>query len=291
MKPAPFVHHRPTSLEEALGLLEEHGEEAKVLAGGQSLVPVLNMRLAGPAHLVDINRVPDLDRVGVADGQVRVGALVRHARLLAHDGACEASPLLRQTLPWVAHPAIRNRGTTVGSIVHADPSGEMPAVLALTGGHVVLRSADGERTVPAAEFFVAPMESVVEAGEVAIEAVFPVQPEGTSTAFTELARRHGDYALAGVAVSVQRAEAGDIEGAKASFVSLTPTPDVLDLTDALRGCEEDLQPFADAVITAVAEHVDPHDDIHGSADYRRHLAGVLTLRLLAQLTNDRKVTP
>jgi carbon-monoxide dehydrogenase medium subunit len=286
MKPAPFTYHAPADLEHALELLATLGPEAKVLAGGQSLVPVLNMRLANPAHLVDINGVPDLDRVSVTDDAVHVGALVRHADLLAHPAASEALPLLGQALRWVAHPAIRNRGTTVGSIVHADPAGEMPAILALTGGHVLLRSVHGERPVPASAFFVGPMECCAAADELAVAAVFGRFPAGTRTGFTEIARRHGDYALAGVALAVRSGDEG-IEHASASFVSLTEVPDTLDLTPTLRGATaHDLRGLADPLAEVVGDHVDPVDDIHASADYRRHLAVVQTQRLLAQLLAD-----
>ncbi|MGD8201706.1 FAD binding domain-containing protein [Ornithinimicrobium sp. W1679] len=311
MKPAPFEYHAPADLDEALALLAELGPEAKVLAGGQSLVPVLNMRLASPAHLVDLNRVPGLDHVRVEDDAVVVGALVRHASLLSHSAARTAQPLLRQALSWVAHPAIRNRGTTVGSIVHADPSGEMPAILAVTDGSVLLRSAGGERVVPASEFFVGPMESCVADDEIAVEARFGRFPAGTRTGFTEIARRHGDYALAGVALAVHiDGEDGDarsssggpadggspsggpagaggpglIRSARAGYVSVTEVPGVLDLTPVLGGASaEDLPGLAEAVAEAVAAHVDPVDDIHASADYRRHLAIVQTQRLLSSL--------
>lgn len=300
MKPAPFGYHAPADLDEALALLAELGPDAKVLAGGQSLVPVLNMRLANPAHLVDLNRVPGLDHVRVEDDAVVVGALVRHAALLSHSAARTAQPLLRQALSWVAHPAIRNRGTTVGSIVHADPSGEMPTILAVTDGSVLLRSAGGERVVPAAEFFVGPMESCVADDEIAVEARFGRFPAGTRTGFTEIARRHGDYALAGVALAVQVEEedgtasgpagpsgGGRIGSARAGYVSVTEVPGVLDLTPVLGGASlDDVRDrrLADAVAEAVAAHVDPVDDIHASADYRRHLAVVQTQRLLSSLT-------
>lgn len=287
MKPAPFTYHAPADLDQALTLLAEHGPDAKVLAGGQSLVPVLNMRLAGPAHLVDINRVPGLDEVVAEDDAVRVGALVRHAQLLSHSAARSAQPLLRQALQYVAHPAIRNRGTTLGSIVHADPSGEMPAVLALTGGRVRLRSVSGQRDVPAAEFFVGPMESVTAPEELAVEAVFGRFPAGTRTGFTETARRHGDYALAGVALAVHVETGPDgatLGRTRASFVSVTDVPDVLDLTPVVGGAAlADLTGLADAVAQAVADHVDPVGDIHATADYRRHLSVVQTQRLLSTL--------
>lgn len=294
MKPAPFVYHAPRELQEALDLLAEHGHEGKVLAGGQSLVPVLNMRLAAPAHLVDINRLPDLDRVEVTDEEVRVGALVRHADLLADDAAHEAQPLLRQALEHVAHPVIRNRGTVVGSLAHADPSGEMPAILAITDGAVQLRSGDGGREVPWHEFFVAPMESAVAPEELAVGATFGRFPAGTRTAFTETARRHGDYAVAGTALAL-RVEDGRAILARASYVSVTEVPSVLDLLPVLEG--HDLaggtadDALLEAVGTAVAGFVDPGDDIHATADYRRHLAVVQTRRLLADLLGGPTVSP
>lgn len=287
MKPGPFTYHAPADLDQTLSLLAELGPDAKILAGGQSLVPVLNMRLAGPAHLIDINKVTGLDGVVTEDDAVRVGALVRHAHLLSHSAARTAQPLLRQALQYVAHPAIRNRGTTLGSIVHADPSGEMPAVLALTGGSVRLRSASGQREVPAAEFFVGPMESAIADDELAVEAVFGRFPPGTRTGFTETARRHGDYALAGVALAVSVEDGpggGTMEQARASFVSVTDVPDVLDLTPVVGGATHaDLAGLADAVAEAVSAHVDPVEDIHATADYRRHLAVVQTQRLLSTL--------
>lgn len=292
MKPAPFVYHAAADVEEVLDLLAELGTEAKILAGGQSLVPVLNMRLAGPEHLVDINRVPGLDTITVTDDAVRVGALVRHADLLASAEARDALPLLGQALRWVAHPVIRNRGTTVGSLVHADPAGEMPAILALTGGSVVLRSRRGERTVTAEEFFIGPMESCVLADELAVEAVFGRFPAGTRTAFSEIARRHGDYAMAGVGLAVRTdGPDGPVQDARAGFVSLTEVPGVLDLTPVLEGAvAADLPGLADAVTEAVGSFVDPVDDIHATADYRRHLAVVQTNRLLAGLLGGATTT-
>lgn len=283
MKPAPFRYHRPTDLEQTLDLLAELGPDAKILAGGQSLVPVLNMRLATPAHLIDINHLPDLDHVRVTEDAVVVGALVRHTQLLQDEAAASAQPLIGQALAHVAHPVIRNRGTTVGSLAHADPSGEMPAILALTGGSVLLRSASGERTLGAEEFFVGPMESAIAAEEIALEARFGLAAPGTRTAYTATTRRHGDYALAGVGLVV-RLEQDRVQEARASFVSLTEVPDVLDLTPALDGATAaDLPDRLAAVTEAVGAHVDPVDDIHASADYRRHLGVIQTHRLLTEL--------
>jgi carbon-monoxide dehydrogenase medium subunit len=215
VKPRPFRYSRPESIAEALALLDA---DAKVLAGGQSLIPLLNMRLAAPDHLVDINRLTELSYVKVSGGQVRVGALARHAEVLASADAAKAQPLLRQALRWVAHPAIRNRGTTVGSLVHADPAAEMPAVLALLGGTMRVASAAGERSIPASEFFLGTLESALQPGELAIEAQFPAQAQHRAgTGFVEISRRRGDYAVCGVAALAWLAADGRIGGATADI--------------------------------------------------------------------------
>ena len=202
MKPSRFAYHAPTDLDEALAVLAEVGDEGKVLAGGQSLVPMLSMRLAAPAHLVDINRIPGLDTVQTTSDGVRVGALARHADVERDEAAAARLPVLRQGLRLVAHPTIRNRGTTVGSLVHADPSGEMPALLALLGGSVELRRSGGSRVVDAEAFFVGALESCIQPGELAVAAYFPAPVGRTGSAFVELARRRGDYAMCGVCVVV-----------------------------------------------------------------------------------------
>ncbi len=279
MKPAPFAYHAPRSVEEAADVLAEVGHDGKVLAGGQSLIPILNMRLASPAHLVDINGVDGLGEVEVTDEEVRVGALVRHAELGRHEGAYAALPLLRQALVHVAHPAIRNRGTSVGSIAHADAAGELPAILVLVDGVVEAASSRGAREIAAADFFLGPLETSLAEDELATAAWFRRFPSGTGTAFAETARRHGDYALAGVAAAVTVRD-GRVTAARASFVSVTDVPTVLDLTEALGGNAIDALALPDAA-EAVRAHVDPETDIHATADYRRMLAGELAARVLA----------
>src|SRR6266545_4362294 len=209
MKPPAFTYHRPATVPDALAVLAEVGGDGKVLAGGQSLVPVLNMRLAAPAHLVDINRLAELAYVRCDADTVRVGALARHATVERDAAAHAALPLLRQATTHVAHPAIRNRGTTVGSLAHADPAAELPAVLTLLGGRVsVARAGEPPRTVPAAEFFVGPLESALRPGELAVEAAFPIPPPHTGTAWLEVSRRRGDYAVCGVGALVTLDDAG-----------------------------------------------------------------------------------
>jgi len=284
VKPSVFVHHAPRTLDAALALLAEFGHDGKVLAGGQSLIPILNMRLAAPGHLVDINRIAGLDTVEVTPDSVHIGALVRHSQLERHVGAFAHLPLLRQALVNVAHPVIRNRGTTVGSLAHADPSGEMPAVLALTSGYVEVASSRGTRTVAATDFFLGPMESCLQEDEIATGASFGCFPAGTGMAFAESARRSGDYAQAGVAAAVTVRD-GLITSARASFVSVTPTPDVLDLSEVFAGIAPEDADWAKAAELA-REHVDPDADINASAEYRRMLVGVLTARVLADAVTN-----
>lgn len=277
MKPSPFGYSRPESVAEALCTLASLGPEAKVLAGGQSLLPILSMRLAAPHHLLDINRLAELDYVRVDESAVRVGALARQARVLSDAAAHTAQPLLRQGLRLVAHPTIRNRGTTVGSIVHADPSGEMTAVLALLDGSVRVASATGERQVPAGEFFLGPLESAVRPGELALEASFAVLAARSGTAFVEVSRRQGDYAVCGVGALVELDGDATVRVARAAYLSVAATPLVLDLTAALGGDVD----FGAAAALA-RELVEPEPDIHATASYRRHLAGVLTERALRE---------
>ena len=279
MKPSAFAYHAPHSLEAALDTLAELGEDGKVLAGGQSLVPLLNMRLAAPAALVDLARIDGLDAIEVTDRDVRVDARVTHERLRTHAAATEAIPLLRQALDWVAHPVIRNRGTALGSIAHADPAGELPAVLALLGGHVELASAQERRTATADDYLVGPLESDTRPGELATAVVFPRPAPNTGSAFDELARRHGDYALAGVGVTVTLDDDRKVRRADAAFIGVGATPIQVPLTDALAGQPGDALALDDAIDLARST-IDPEDDIHATARYRRHLAGVLLGRAL-----------
>jgi aerobic carbon-monoxide dehydrogenase medium subunit len=278
MKPPAFDYHRPGTVAEALDVLAQVGHDGKVLAGGQSLVPLLNMRLAAPRHLVDVNWLAELDEVTVDDHAVRVGALARHARVEHDQQANEAVPLLGQAIGDIAHTTVRNRGTVVGSLVHADPAAELPAVLVLLGGTMELASAgDGTRRVAAADFFVGPLESALRPGELATAAVFPRPPAGSGTAWVEVARRHGDYAVCGVGALVTLDQHLRVTSARAALISVGPVPAPVDLTDALAGQPHDAADWAAAGRLAAAA-VDPDDDIHASAAYRRHLAGVLTAR-------------
>ncbi|MEV4393970.1 FAD binding domain-containing protein [Nonomuraea sp. NPDC049607] len=287
MKPPPFAYHAPRDLGEALRTLAE--VDGKVLAGGQSLIPMLNMRLAAPGHVVDINRLAVLDTVEAGGDGVRVGALARHSRV-ARSGA---HPLLTKALRLVAHPVIRNRGTVVGSLVHADPAAELPAVLAVLGGSVRLArwSAAGitERDVPAREFFVGPMESDVRPGELAVSAYFPALGGRAGTAFQEVSRRHGDYALAGVCAVVTLDDDLRIAAARVACVGVGPVPVLMDVT---RECGHRPAAGVDWPVVArtVREGTDPEGDIHATAAYRRHLVGVLAERALREAAREGTAT-
>ncbi len=275
MKPPAFVYHRPATVAEARATLGDAGADAKVLAGGQSLVPMLNMRLAAPHQLVDINRLgAELGTIEVDDAAVRVGALVRHAAAERHSGAFAALPLLRQATRHVAHPTIRNRGTTVGSIVHADPAAELPAVLLLCDGSVQLA---GGGEIAAADFFVGPLETVLPDGELVVSVRFQRPPPRTGSAWVEVSRRAGDYALCGLGLTVTLDEDRHVRSARAAYVSVGPTPVLVDLTEAVVGQSADALDWTGAGDLATAA-VEPDADIHATADYRRHLVGVLTVR-------------
>ena len=287
MKPSPLRIHRPTTIDDTLELLSEHSASGKVLAGGQSLVPVLNMRLAAPRDLIDITAVSGLDELGVSGAQGReeitVGATVTHRQVERSAEIARANPILGEALRFVAHPAVRNRGTTVGSIAHADPNGEMPMILALTGGRVDVRSTRGERTLSAEELNIGPLETSLESDELITRATVPALPAGSRAGFDELARRSGDYGLAGVGMILD-VDGWAVTGLRCGFVSVTDVPEVLDLGDAVSGAHlDDVSDVTATVVDAVRDFIDPGGDIHATADYRRHLTGVIASRLFRRL--------
>jgi aerobic carbon-monoxide dehydrogenase medium subunit len=279
VKPAPFGYYTPATVDEALDVLSQ--TEGKVLAGGQSLIPILNMRLAEPPDLVDINRLDELSYISNENGEIRIGALARHSEVERDAETAGRLPLLRQALRLVAHPVIRNRGTVVGSLVHADPAAELPAVLALLGGSATLaRRGGAPRTVPASDFFLGPLESATKPGELAVSASFPIPAGQVGTDVTEVSRRHGDFALAGVATLVAAGAGGVVERARVACFGVGPIPVVVDVTEAVRGVARGTSPGNgwSAAVDLVRAAVDPDDDIHATAAYRRHLVGVLAAR-------------
>lgn len=283
MKPAPFDYFSPATVEEALALLDEHGGDAKPLAGGQSLIPAMNFRLARPAVLVDLNRIAELAYVRAESGGLAVGAMTRQRAIERSEVVARAAPLLAEAMPSIAHPQIRNRGTMGGSIAHADPSAELPAVMLALDAQFRAKSATGERSIPAGEFFKGMLETALAPGELLVEIAVPQLPARSGTAFLEMARRHGDYALVGVAVVVTLDPRGRCQEAKLSLLSVGDGPVLAtEAGKVLAGqspSEELLRAAGDAAAT---RDVDPPSDIHASAAYRRQLVAVLTRRALAR---------
>ncbi|MCI0547663.1 MAG: FAD binding domain-containing protein [Candidatus Rokubacteria bacterium] len=278
MKPAPFAYLRAESAAAAVAALAEHGEEAKILAGGQSLVPMLNMRLARPAVVVDINPARDLDYVRLADGGLAVGALTRQRALEAW--AAERAPLLAEALRVVGHLAIRARGTVGGSLAHADPASELPAVLLACDGEVTARGPGGERTIAAPELFLAPLTTALAPGEVLTEARFRLPAPGEGWGFAEVARRHGDFALAGAVALLGVGGDGRVARARLAFFGVGGTPVRGAAGEAVLVGQTPTPARIEEAGRAAATALAPDGDIHASADYRRRVAGVLAARTL-----------
>src|SRR6266550_689978 len=276
MKLPRFTYHRPESLEEVLALLAEH-DDVKVLAGGQSLIPLMALRLGAPDHLVDIARLPELADVRNDDGALAVGAGVTHAQAERSEQVEAAAPLLARALPQIGHQAIRSRGTVCGSLAHADPAAELPAVAVASGASVVVRSVRGERVIPAAEFFQGYLSTALEPDELIVEVRFPAFPETAGAAVVELSRRHGDFALVGVAATVDVAD-GTIAACSLVFFGAGAVPRRVEEAEAALVGAPPVAGRVDEAAAIVSAQLDPPDDIHGSRAYRKHVAGVLTRR-------------
>ena len=279
MKPAEFDYAAPATLAEAIGLLSET-PDSKLLAGGQSLLPLLNFRLAAPSLLVDLARVPGLDAIERANGTVRIGAMVRQRRAEESEELAEAVPLLREALRHVAHPQIRSRGTVGGSVAHADPAAELPALLLALDGRVRASGREGERTVAAADLFATFFTTTLGPDEVVTAVELPVARPPTGAACVELARRTGDYALCGAMAQVTLEE-GAAADVRVALFGVGPRPERASATEELlRGEHPEPERFAAAAEHA-AEGLSPASDAQATASYRRHLARVLTRRALA----------
>jgi len=284
MKPAPFTYHAPRELDEALELLREHGDEAKVLAGGQSLMPMLNFRLAHIDHLVDINRLgAQWSEPTFGAETITIPALVRQRQVERSPEAANLLPVLTEALHQVAHPQIRNRGTVCGSLAHADPAAELPSVLTVLDARFTLASARGVRTVAAADFFLFHLTTALEPDELLLEVSVERPGAGQFSAFREFAIRRGDFALAGVAAVCEVDTAGVVTSCRIAAAGVAPTPQRL--TDAeLLVIGQRLGPDLGAAAEAAARaQVDPTGDIHASAEYRARLTGVLVKRALADI--------
>jgi CO/xanthine dehydrogenase FAD-binding subunit len=275
MKPAPFAYVRAASLDQAVEVLREHGDEAKPLAGGQSLVPALNMRLARPSVVVDLNRLVGLDAIGEDDGWINVGALARQSSVLRADLVRGRCPLLAEALAFVGHVVTRNRGTLGGSIAHADAAAELPLALVTLGGSVVT----SRRVLAADEFFVASFITALEPDELVLSTKWPARRPGEGSAFQEFAPRHGDFALAAAACDL-RVENGAVAEARLAVNAVTQRPELVD-TAPLVGRPVDAE-AARELGAAAAAMVDPPPNLHGTPAYRRNLVATLVARAVAR---------
>jgi carbon-monoxide dehydrogenase medium subunit len=291
LKPAPFEYLAPNTLEEALSCLQDGGSDAKVLAGGQSLVPAMNFRLAQPAILVDINKLKELDTIRPADGSgLRIGAIARQRRVELDPTVSEQLPLLAEAMQYVAHPQIRNRGTLGGSMAHADPAAELPVVALALEARFKLCRAGGERWVPAESFFQGLFTTALQPDELLIEVELPSQP-GTGWAFLEFSRRQGDYALMGVAALVGLDEQGLCRKARLVYLNAGESPVVAHGAAALLQGERLTEAAIEAAaVKASEEEIEPWGNVHATPAYQRHLARVLTRRAL-RLAGERAAGP
>jgi carbon-monoxide dehydrogenase medium subunit len=279
MKPASFEYHDPETVGEVVRILAQYEGEAKIIAGGQSLMPLLNMRLARPQALVDLRRVPGLDYIRRENGGLAIGSLTRQRDVERSADVAELLPLLHAATRFIAHPQIRNRGTVGGSLAHADPAAELPAVALCLDARFTARGPAGERTLAAEEVFLTQLTTALTPTELLTEVWFPARPRGSGSAWIELARRHGDYALVGVAAVVTLA--GDrIREARLALTGVGDRPVRARAAEARLAGE----PIAPGVLAEAAEAlrrgIDPGSDIHATAAYRRHVAGVLAGRVI-----------
>ena len=279
MKPAKFDYHAPTSLDDAVALLQRYGGDAKILAGGQSLMPLLNFRLSRPAALVDLNRIASLAYIREENGQVRLGAMTRQRTIEFSPVVARRLPLLGEATKWVGHLPIRTRGTIGGSIAHADPSAEYPAVLTALEGEVVARGPKGERVVKAKDLFVTYLTTSLEPDEVLVEVRLPMMDAAAGFALEEFARRRGDFAIVAIAALVVR-DAARCKQARLATAGAGPVPVRLRAAEEILERDGVTDAAIDAAARRAAELVSPDSDIHASADYRRHLTMVLTRRAL-----------
>jgi carbon-monoxide dehydrogenase medium subunit len=281
MKPAPFKYLAVRSADEALSLKAEHGGDAWFLAGGQSLVPALNFRLAQPAFLIDINAVDECEGVAIRDGRLSIGALTRYRTLQRSAIVAVRAPLIAEALPHIAHPQIRNRGTIGGNLSHADPASELPAIMLAADARMRLRSSGGERWLDARAFFMGALTTALETEEMLVEIELPVPAPRTGTAFMEVARRRGDFAIMGIAATLRLAEDGRCSNARLAYCGAGDGPVLATAAAAaLAGSRVGDDDIAAAAAEASRE-VEPLGSIHAGSDYQRHLAGVLTRRALA----------
>jgi aerobic carbon-monoxide dehydrogenase medium subunit len=282
MKPAPFEYFQPRSVDEALALLAEHGSDAKPLAGGQSLIPAMNFRLATPSVLIDLNALNDLAYISDGDS-LRLGGMTRQRAVERSGVVAKNAPLLAETMPFIAHAAIRTRGTVGGSLAHADPAAELPAVMLALNARLTVQSRTGSRSIPADDFFVGLFATALQPGELLTAVDIPKTMDRTGYAFQEISRRHGDFALVGVAAAVTLDANRRCIDARIALLSVGDRPMLAGHAAAvLKGQEPSMDAIAAAAHAAAHQDIDPPSDIHASAAYRRQLANVLTRRVLTR---------
>lgn len=277
MKPAPFAYHAPTSTEEATGLLSEYGDDARVLAGGQSLLALMNCRQLKPGHVVDINRIDELNYIRRENGHLAIGAGARQSTFEKSPEAAENAPLLVEAVRYVAHPSVRNLGTMVGSVAHSDPASEIPAGVLALDGEIVLTGPNGERTVAATEFFTGPHWNVREEGEMLTEVRLPVWPEGSGHAFLEFQRKHGSYALVGCAVMIHL-DGDRIDRASISLAGVGEKPFRANAAEEMLAGNSPSKELFEEAAEEAARDLHPMPDVKGSPEYRRKLAKVYVRR-------------
>lgn len=282
MYPNQFEYLAPTTLDEALSVLAERGDEVKVLAGGQSLIPMMKLRLANPTTLMDINRLPGMDTIGESNGHLTFGALVRHNDVVKSDLATRSNHTVAAAAPWIADPIVRNLGTVCGSLAHHDPEGDWASVMLATGAEVVLSSSDGERVVPISEFLVDMFSTSCRPNELVTEVRVNKHPDRSGGDYQKLERKIGDYATVGVATSLELGDDGAIAGAGIALTSVYPyNLKVPEAEDLLVGSQPGDELFKEAGAIAAAAS-DPASDHRGSAEYKRHVVGVFVERGLAK---------
>jgi carbon-monoxide dehydrogenase medium subunit len=283
MKPAPFEYHVPDSLEEALDLMSQHADEAKILAGGQSLVPAMNFRIAQPARLVDLNRVDELGYIREDGEVIRVGAMTRERQVEIDSSIEKRTPLLHEAAPNIAHPQIRNRGTIGGSIVNADPAAELPVLMLALNARLKAQNTSGERWIEADDFFIGMFTTALEPDEILVEIELPFMLARTGWSFMEVAPRAGDYALMGVAAQVTLGENGICENAKLVYLNAGDGPvDAKDAAQSLVGEKPDDKSIEAATMMASEKEITPYGNLHASPEFQSHLAKVLTRKALKQ---------
>jgi aerobic carbon-monoxide dehydrogenase medium subunit len=282
VKPGKFAYLRANCAEEVLGAMHQFGDDLAVLAGGQSLVPLLNMRMAQPSVIVDVNGLPDLGFISV-DGSLSVGALVRQKRLENDPVVAATAPLVAEAVRHVGHPAIRSRGTLGGNLAHADPASELPSAMVALGAEMVALGADGERTIPAGEFFVTHYTTALHQ-ELLVGIRIPVAEESTRSAFIEVARRRGDFALVGVAVVLRLDGSNKCRDARIVLSGVSSAPHRATEAEALLEGEAMSETLAAEIQNAVERSVEPGSDLHASARYRTRVSGVIARRAVARCT-------